>query len=244
MQNQQSAQDQLLEFSRQAGEALVETLAFYPELFASAVLMAQSPPSPSLESQLMELRATAANIADTMAIFTRTTTTLQESYNQLGIQTSHNPQTVRRLMLEIMESCFLLSRVPSLGDLSELSILTPQELEAHQRHPQVEDWLRNNAPADMDPWQGMQASAAAATSYESTDYPQATPTSPASPYPQVEQSPYPQVEPATPMQQPIAPASPAIPVEPIPTNSPDPWDRPHARPSTEGDRSRNHPQGQ
>lgn len=249
-----STPEEIIEFSIELGEALYGISQFYPPMFYDAVRLAQSPPSPSSESELMEIRQGATDLADTLVIYSRSITLMEVDLQNGVAPGQHDPRLVRPLLLDLLESAVLLAHVPSHADLAGLSIMAPEDLEARLNNPQVAAWMQSNVTPqakqeyslenfiEETPTAGTYQSPTAPPQLEQPysaqplEQPQAeTPyiAQPAAPMP----SPYPQVEPElAPAQQPAE--APPLPPEPQAPGQSEPWSQPIAKPSTEGERSR------
>jgi len=249
-----STPEEIIELSAELGGVLYGISQFYPPMFYDAVRLAQSPPSPSSEAELMEIRQGATDLADTLVIYSRSITLMEADLQNGVAPAQHDPRLVRPLLLDLLESAVLLAHVPSHADLSDLSIMAPEDLEVRLNNPQIAAWMQNNVTPQAKqeyslenfieeaPTAGAFQPPAAPPQLEQP-YPAQPvaqppietpyPAQPAAPAP----SPYPQVEPDLAPAQPPAEAPP-LPLEPQAPGQSEPWSQPIAKPSTEGERSR------
>lgn len=248
MSEQMAASNQeILSFSQDLAEMLYAVSQFYPPMFAAAVQLAQAPPSPSVESDLMDIRQGATDMADSVAIYTRSITLLEAELQSNPVPAIHDPRIIRPLLLDLLESAILLAHVPSQADLFDLSVISPDELQARLDNPQIAAWLDQNLTVQAKleySIEALQEETAVSPEYSPTfEQPQSpvqthTPTTaPVQPLPE---SPYPQVESAPESPQQI-PQAPPAPVQPQAPSQPEPWTQPIGQPERDDERSRHRP---
>jgi hypothetical protein len=231
--------EEIIVFSQDLGETLYAIAQYYPQMFVAALQLSQSPPSPSAEVELMEIRQAATDMSDTISIYSRAITLMDRELQGNWATSSNDPRMIRPLLLDLLESAIMLAHVPSQADLAELSIITPEELQARLDNPQVAAWMNHNVTQQAKFSHSIEA-AGQPEQYQpvSAPMPVEQVQSVANPYPQAPaESPYPQVEaapviPAQPQQAPLAPPEPQAPAQT------EPWSKPIANPNTDGDRSR------
>ena len=233
-----NSSDEIITFSQELGGVLYGISQFYPPMFISAVQVAQSPPSPSAESELVEIRQGATELSDTLVVYSRLISLMEGDLQSGAAPSQHDPRIVRPLLLDLLESAVMLAHVPSQADLAGLSIMTPEDLESRLSNPQLSMWMQHNVTdADKQEYDIEQYIDEAPVEAQPQLMPETQSPTYAQPVAPLEASPYPQVEPELPStQQPIEPLSP--PPSSQQAAQPEPWQQPVPKPSTEGERSR------
>jgi hypothetical protein len=139
-------QQALLDFSKDVAGAILMYLDLYPDIYSSLIYLSSVENSPSVESELMEIRSVAGDIGETMTIFSRTIEVSAESYAQLAIDAANHPLPMRGLIQDIAESCMLIARSPSLQELVSLPLIDPETLSERASKPQLVAWITFNQP--------------------------------------------------------------------------------------------------
>lgn len=243
-------QQDLIDFSREVADYILQFMEVYPSLFSTVAYLMTVESSPSVEAELMEVRTAAGNMAGVMTLFSRTIDSSVDTYSRFQVDAQYHPLPVRSLVQDMAESCVLISRVMSLGDLSGLPLITPAELGEKLEKPQIAAWMQvNQPPLSEQSWRNPEQPAPGDTQtyagqhagVDTSAYPEEQPSSPAS-YPPASpaESPYPPTDPTDP-GGPVSPPPEIQPPEiqpPAPPAPDEPWRAPGPPGGLPGDRSR------
>ena len=206
-------QQTLVAFSSEIADSIMQFMELYPSLYGSVVYLSSAEPSPVVESQMIDLRNLAGNLAYNLTLFSRTIDSSASTFSDLGIDAKYHPSPVRGVLQEMAESCVLLSRVLTQREMGELPLVRPETLSARLEKPQIAAWMEANRPdPQTQAWrQQMLESQEPVDAGPAVDPSYLEPPAPLTP----QQNPYPPTDPSDP--PPVsAPPVPEQPVTPLP----------------------------
>ena len=212
-------QQELIDYSGYITEVISNFALLYPDIFTASNYLAECESGPQLDMELVQLRTITSDLSNAATILSRTVEVTVDIYAETGLDARNHPLPMRSLLQDMAENCALVAFSVDQEDLTDLPLMTPEQLQQKLDKPQLAAWMQSN-PASPEP--------------EPVQSPAPDPSyAPVEVQPLAE-SPYPMAEPAP--VQPVYPTAEPAPVQPAPQAQPAPEAQPSA--PLPGDRSR------